>query len=92
MSRNPFQDKNFACQPDDKFLDRIMAMYLDYAEARARRHESVTMEEWAEKFNVFLQFNEHELLMNPRKVEAAVARCLAEDCDERFAVAGHARH
>jgi len=76
----------------DGFLERIMALYLDYAEAKARRHEPVTMEQWAEKFDAFLQFDEHELLMNPRKVEAEVAKRLAEDCDERFAAPGHATH
>jgi len=92
MSREPFQDKSFACQADEEFLNRIMAMYLDYAEAKARRHEPVTMEQWAEKFDAFLQFDEHELLMNPRKVETEVAKRLAEDCDERFAAPGHATH
>ena len=82
MSRKSSQNLVFTCQADDEFLSRIMAMYLDYAEAKARRREPATMEQWAEKFNAFLQFDEHELLMNPRKVEAAVARCLAEDCDE----------
>jgi len=89
MSRNPFPNPVFTCQADEEFLNRIMVMYLDYAEAKARRHESVTMEQWAEKFNAFLQFDEHELLMNPRKVEAAVARCLAEDCDEVPAATGY---
>lgn len=83
MSGKSSPNPTFTCQADDEILNRIMAMYLDYAEAKARRHESVTMEQWAEKFNAFLQFDEHELLMNPRKVEAAVARCLAEDCDEK---------
>ena len=89
MSGKSSPNPTFTCQADDEILNRIMAMYLDYAEAKARRHESVTMEQWAEKFNAFLQFDEHELLMNPRKVEAAVARCLAEDCDEVPAAKGY---
>ena len=43
MSGNPFQNPVFACQADDGFLERIMAMYLDYAEAKARRHELVRL-------------------------------------------------
>ena len=75
----------------DGFLERIMALYLDYAEAKAQRHEPVTMKQWAEKFDAFLQFDEHELLMNPRKVEAEVAKRLAEDCGEGLAASGHAK-
>lgn len=59
-----------------------MAIYPDYAETRAQRHQSVIITQWAEKLDAFLQFDEHELVMNLRKVEAGVAKCLAEDCDE----------
>ena len=90
MSRKSSQNLVFTCQADDEFLSRIMAMYLDYAEAKARRREPATMEQWAEKFDAFLQFDEHELLTNPRKVEAAVAKCLAEDCDEGLAMERYA--
>jgi len=44
------------------------------------------------KFDAFLQFDEHELVMNPRKVEAVVTNCLAEDCDEGLAATEHAKH
>jgi len=92
VSKNPFQSKDFTCQADDGFPGRIMAVYLDYAETMARRHQSVIITQWAEKLDAFLQFDGRELVMNPRKVEAGVAECLAEDCDERIATTGHASH
>lgn len=92
MSKNPFQSKDFTCQADDGFPGYSMAIYPDYAETRVRRNESVIMGKWAEKLDAFLQFDERELAMNPRKVEAGVAKCLVEDCDERIATAGHASH
>lgn len=82
MSRNPFQSKDFACRVDDGFPGRTMAIYPDYAETRAQRHQSVIITQWAEKLDAFLQFDEHELVMNLRKVEAGVAKCLTKDCGE----------
>lgn len=92
MSGNLALNPIFTCQADDDIWGRIMAMYLNYVEARAQRHESAIMKQWAEKLDAFLQFDEHKLAINPRKVEAEVAKYLAEDCDERIAAAGHARH
>ena len=37
-------------------------MYLDYAEMQAENHNAMTMEEWVEKLNAFLQFNGKEIL------------------------------
>ena len=41
-----------------KSLERIVTMYLDYAEDQAERHIPMTMEDWKGKLDVFLQFNE----------------------------------
>ncbi len=53
-------------------------MYLDYAEDRASRNIPMTMKDWAEKLNTFLQFNERDILNNSGKVSKEVAKPFAE--------------
>ena len=52
-------------------------MYLDYAEDQAERHIPMSMEDWKERLDVFLQFNEREVLNNPGKVTHKVAESFA---------------
>jgi len=59
-------------------------MYLDYAESQARLRKTVTMEQWSEKLDAFLSFNEHELLTHAGKVKAEVAQRIAEQRYEEF--------
>jgi len=53
-------------------------MYLDYAEDQAERGIAMTMKDWAEKLNAFLQFNQKEILQNAGKVSAEIAKAFAE--------------
>ena len=53
-------------------------MYLDYAEDQAEQNIPMTMEDWSKKLNVFLQFNNRELLDNPGKVTQEIAKAFAE--------------
>ena len=69
-----------------KSLDRFITMYLDYAEDRASRNIPMTMKDWAEKLNAFLQFNERDILSNPRKVSKEVAKAFAESEFEKYRV------
>jgi hypothetical protein len=59
-------------------LNRIVTMYLDYAENQAKRKIPMTMDHWANKLNAFLQFNEYEILNNLGKVTAEIAKAFAE--------------
>lgn len=70
--------KNYLTQEELSELNRIVTMYLDYAEDQARRRQVVTMAGWADKLDAFLQFNDRELLTNAGGVSAAVAKKLAE--------------
>ena len=54
--------KNYLAKNELEDLNRFVTMYLDYAERQARRHIPMTMEDWAAKLDVFLQFNEEEIL------------------------------
>jgi hypothetical protein len=43
-------------------LNRIVTMYLDYAELQAKRGQVMYMKDWVQKLNAFLQFNERDIL------------------------------
>ncbi|MEC5181689.1 virulence RhuM family protein [Arthrobacter sp. CG_A4] len=71
--------KNYLSSEEAEQLNRIVTMYLDYAEDQATRRQSMSMADWADKLDAFLKFNERELLMHSGKVSAAVAKKLAEE-------------
>ncbi len=66
--------KNYLSQNEIKSLDRIVTMYLDYAEDQAERNIPMTMKDWSQKLNAFLQFNERDILQNAGKVTAQIAK------------------
>ena len=70
--------KNYLTTDEVAELNRIVTMYLDYAEDQAKQRRQVTMAEWADKLDAFLQFNDRALLTNAGAVSAAVAKKLAE--------------
>ena len=76
--------KNYLNADEIKDLNEIVTMYLDYAERQARRRKTVTMEQWSDKLDAFLEFNEQELLSHAGKVKAEVAKKIAEDRYEAF--------
>lgn len=76
--------KNYLSAEEVAELNRIVTMYLDYAEDQARRRRPVTMAEWGDKLDAFLQFNERELLTHAGSVRADVAKKLAESRYEEF--------
>ncbi|MFZ2492842.1 MAG: virulence RhuM family protein [Thermoanaerobaculia bacterium] len=76
--------KNYLNQEEIEELDRIVVMYLDYAEDQARRRRTMTMSEWEEKLDAFLQFNEREVLTHAGKLRAEVAEKLALERYEMF--------
>lgn len=78
--------KNYLIEKEIKELERIVTMYLDYAEDRAARQIPMKMADWVERLDAFLQFNEREVLTHPGKVSATVAKRLAEEQYEQFRV------
>ena len=69
--------KNYLQQPEIDELNRIVVMYLDYAEDMARCRKTMTMREWEDKLDAFLQFNERDVLTHAGKISAQVAERLA---------------
>ena len=76
--------KNYLQADEIKDLNEIVTMYLDYAERQARQRKTVTMQQWSEKLDAFLLFNEHELLTHAGKVKAEVAKEIAEQRYDEF--------
>ncbi len=76
--------KNYLNYDELQQLNRIVEMYLNYAEDQARRRKQIFMRDWREKLNAFLQFNEREILENPGQVNKAVADKLALEMYDIF--------
>ncbi|MEN9468652.1 MAG: hypothetical protein RL630_385 [Verrucomicrobiota bacterium] len=78
--------KNYLTEKELKSLDRFVTMYLDYAEDQAERSIPMTMADWAGKLDAFLQFNQRDLLDNPGKVTAEIAKAFAESEFEKYRI------
>ncbi|MBN1903650.1 MAG: virulence RhuM family protein [Deltaproteobacteria bacterium] len=76
--------KNYLNADEIKELNEIVTMYLDYAERQARQRKTVTMDQWSDKLDAFLEFNEQELLTHAGKVKAEVAKKIAEERYDEF--------
>jgi hypothetical protein len=78
--------KNYLIEKEIKELERIVSMYLDYAENQAARQIPMKMEDWVAKLDGFLQFNEYQILKDAGKVSHEIALKLAENEFEKFRV------
>ena len=78
--------KNYLAEKEIKELERIVSMYLDYAENQAARHIPMKMMDWIKKLDAFLKFNEYEILDNAGKVSHEIAIKLAEEEFSKFRV------
>jgi hypothetical protein len=78
--------KNYLMENEIKELERVVTMYLDYAENQAARQIPMKMADWVDKLDAFLKFNEYKILKDAGKVSHEVARKLAEEAYEKFRV------
>ena len=78
--------KNYLTEEELRHLDRLVTMYLDYAEEQAERHIPMTMQDWAKRLDGFLEFNGRELLMGPGKISAEQAKLHAETEFEKYRI------
>ncbi len=65
-------------------LNRIVTMYLDYAELQAKNHKQMFMKDWREKLDAFLQLNNQEVLTNAGNVTKQIADQLAQEKYDKF--------
>jgi len=59
-------------------------MYLDYAEHQAEKGIPMTMKDWPDKLNVFLKFNDEEILEDAGEATAEIAKAFAESEFEKY--------
>jgi len=76
--------KNYLNEDEIRQLNRIVTMYLDYAEEQAERRRVLHMNDWREKLDAFLKFNEREVLTDAGRVSMEVAQTLAAEHYEAF--------
>ncbi len=76
--------KNYLNKEELTSLNRIVSMYLDYAELQANNRKIMTMKDWITKLDAFLQFNEKDILTNAGAVTAEIAKAFAEDQYEKY--------
>ena len=78
--------KNYLTEKELSFLERIVSLYLDYAELQAERHIPMSMEDWAKRLDGFLEFNGTEILTGPGKISAEQAKLYAETEFEKYRI------
>ena len=78
--------KNYLNEEELNGLNRIVTMYLDYAEMQAQNRKIITMTDWIQKLDAFLQFNEKDILTNAGHVSAQIAKAFAENEFEKYRV------
>lgn len=78
--------KNYLIEKEIKELERVVTMYLDYAENQAARQIPMKMSDWVQKIDAFLQFNEYKILKDAGNISHEVAKKLAEKEYEKYRV------
>ncbi len=78
--------KNYLTKKEMNFLERLVSMYLDYAELQATRNIPMTMEDWAKRLDNFIEFNEKEILIDAGKISHEEAELYAETQFEKYRI------
>ena len=78
--------KNYLNEKELDYLQRIVTLYLDYAELQASRHIPMSMEDWSKRLDGFLEFNGNEILVGPGKISKEEAKLHAETEYEKYRI------
>ncbi len=78
--------KNYLNQDELIELNRIVGMYLDYAEDRAKKNIAMTMQDWKDRLDSFLEFNEREVLKDSGKISKKLADDFAKEEFYKFRI------
>ena len=78
--------KNYLTEEEMRYLERIVSLYLDYAELQAERKIPMSMEDWAKRLDGFLEFNGNDILTGPGKISAEEAKLHAETEFEKYRI------
>ncbi|MDR2590248.1 MAG: virulence RhuM family protein [Oscillospiraceae bacterium] len=78
--------KNYLSTQELKYLERIVSVYLDFAELQVERKIPMSMEDWAKRLDGFLEFNGNEILIGAGKVSHEQAKLHAETEYEKYRI------
>lgn len=78
--------KNYLNTQEMDYLERIVSIYLDFAELQAMRKIPMSMQDWAKRLDGFLEFNGNEILIGPGKISQEQARLHAESEFEKYRI------
>lgn len=77
--------KNYLQEDEIKALNRIVVMWLDFAEDQALNRKQVFLQDWKEKFDQFLQFNGREVLQGAGHISKPDADAKAKAAYDSYA-------
>ena len=78
--------KNYLSEQEMNYLERIVSIYLDFAELQAERKIPMSMDDWAKRLDGFLEFNGNEILIGAGKVSKEQAKLHAESEYEKYRI------
>jgi len=78
--------KNYLDKEEITELNNLVSMYLDYAERQVKLKKIISMKEWKEKLELFLQLNEYNILKDNGKIKKEIADSLAMSEYEKYRV------
>lgn len=76
--------KNYLSESEVSELNRIVVMWLDYAEDQALRRQQIFLENWTQKLDDFLAFNERDILQNTGSITKKRADAKAKSAYDQF--------
>lgn len=76
--------KNYLSEEEVDMLNRIVNLYLDFAELQAKNHVPIYMKDWIRNLNDFLKLSGKELLNHAGSVSAEVAKLKANEEYDKF--------
>ena len=76
--------KNYLAKNEIDDLNLLVGMFLDYSENLAKKGKKMSMDDWKEKLDVFLKFNEYEVLKNYGSIKKQTADSLVKIEYDKF--------
>ena len=78
--------KNYLSKEEITELNNLVSMYLDFAERQVKLGHIISMQEWKNKLEMFLNLNEYNILKDNGKIKREIANKLALDEYEKYRV------
>lgn len=75
---------NYLKEEEIKELNKLVTMFLDHAETLASKHKEMSMQDWIDKLDNFLKFNEYEILQNFGSITREIADEFAKEEFKKF--------